>query len=150
MDTYKTQHRNERRFFSGDLERLWVWKQTCVGHQVSFPLNGRWGRGNILSLQAQTTVQLQPLGSRCYSPILVALGVQSFLVVVVELAHGEDGCIMGPGVCWAPYLGDKGLEISIKQCHSSLSGISSFLGQLSGDELYSFQVQVFTLLLVYG
>lgn len=45
LDTYETQNRDERRFFSGDLERLWVQKQLCVGQQESFLLNAEQGEG---------------------------------------------------------------------------------------------------------
>lgn len=45
--TYKTQRTDERRFFSGDLERLWVQEQPPFGHQVISPRKGGRRRGTI-------------------------------------------------------------------------------------------------------
>lgn len=79
--------------------------------------------------------------------MLVASGLQSFLDVVVEVAHREGGCTMGIWVFLGPpHLGGKGLEVRMKQCHSSLPGISSIINQPA------FQLQGFPLLLppIYG
>lgn len=83
-------------------------------------------------------------------PVLVASGLQSSPDVVLEVVHSDSGCPVGTGVLCALHLGGKGLEVRMKQYHSSLPGISLFINQSSSDELYSFQLQVFSPLLVCG
>lgn len=56
------------------------------------------GNRSILSFHAQNAVRPQPSGSRRYSPLLAALGLQSFLAVVMEVVHGEGGCAVGTRV----------------------------------------------------
>lgn len=92
-DTCKTQGTDERRFFSGDLERLWVQEQPCFGTEwQSFPQEAGQGKESILLLQASASWLQKP------QPHFGSSGLWSLLAVVVEVVHGEGGCDVGTGV----------------------------------------------------
>lgn len=100
--THKTQSTDERRFFSGDLERLWVQEQPPFGHQVISPGEGRQEKGNNLSLQAQTSCGLSLQAPDAIAPFWWLQDSRAFLMWWWKWHTGRVAALWAHGCSWAP------------------------------------------------